>query len=378
MGVCAEGRPLRVIHFVTGGFSGATQVAVELVRAAVNDPGMEALLVLRRKRQADPARVEALRQEGLAVEVVQGWSHIATVLDLVRVCRRFKPDVLVAHGFSEHLWGRYAGLWAKVPALVHVEHNSRERYSWWRLAQAKWLAQRTAAIIGCSEGVKERLLELGFPADRTMAIPNGIKLAPFVAADATPYADRTPGIVMSARFARQKDHGTLIRAVALLRDRGLTPPVMLAGVGKRRYRERVERLVRELALSQQVQFLGHCPTVPALLMSHQVFVLSTHYEGMPLAMVEAMAAGCAVVGSAVVGVKELLRDGVDGRLVAHADAAALAQALEELLRDPLRASALAQQARERALRDFGVAVMAERYSNCLLSITKHMAGRPVA
>lgn len=154
VGVSAGGRPLRVIHFVTGGFSGATQVAVELVRAAVTDPGMEALLVLRRKRQADPARVEALRQEGLAVEVVQGWSHIATVLDLVRVCRRFKPDVLVAHGFSEHLWGRYAGLWAKVPALVHVEHNSRERYSWWRLAQAKWLAQRTAAIIGCSEGVK--------------------------------------------------------------------------------------------------------------------------------------------------------------------------------------------------------------------------------
>lgn len=371
-------RPLRVIHFVTGGFSGATQVAVELVRAAATDPGMEALLVLRRKRQADPARIEALRQEGLAVVVVQGWSHISTVLDVVRVCHKFKPDVLVAHGFSEHLWGRYAGLLAKVPALVHVEHNSRERYSWWRLAQAKWLAQRTAAIIACSEGVKEHLLALGFPPDRTMAIPNGVKLDPFVTADVAPYADRTPGIVMSARFARQKDHETLIRAVALLRDRGLTPPVMLAGVGKRRYRERTEQLVRELALTQQVHFLGHCPTVPALLMAHQIFVLSTHYEGMPLAMVEAMAAGCAVVGSAVVGVKELLRDGVDGKLVAPADAAALANALEELLRDPERASALAHQARERALRDFGVAVMAERYGHCLRSITKQMAAPPVA
>ena len=60
------------------------------------------------------------------------------------------------------------------------------------------------------------------------------------------------------------------------------------------------------------------------------------------------------------------------------DAAALAHALEELLRDPSRASALAQQARGRALRDFGVAVMAERYGNCLRSITKHMAERPVA
>lgn len=369
-------RPLRVIHFVTGGFSGATQVAVELVRAGAADPSVEALLVLRHKRQTDPARVEALRREGVAVEVVQGWSHMATVLDLMRVCRAFQPDALVAHGFSEHLWGRYAGLLAQVPTLVHVEHNSRERYSWWRLAQAKWLAKRTAAIIGCSEGVKQRLLDLGFPADRTMAISNGIKLDPFVGAETKRHADRTPGIVMSARFARQKDHETLIRAVALLRDRGLTPPLMLAGDGKRRYMGRAERLVRELGLDNQVHFLGQCPTVPALLLSHQVFVLSTHYEGMPLAMLEAMAAGCAVVGSAVVGVKELLCDGVDGKLVAPADAEALANALEELLRDPVKASAMAHQARKRALRDFGVGVMAEQYGNCLRSISGQV-GAPI-
>lgn len=361
-------RPLRVLHFVTGGFSGATQVAVDLVRAAKSDPEIEAMLVLRRKRQADPARIQALCDEGLAVEVVQGWSHFATVLNLVRVCRAFKPDVLVAHGFSEHLWGRYAGLLAKVPTLVHVEHNSRERYSWWRLAQARWLGQRTALIVGCSEGVKERLLNLGFAPERTVAIPNGVKLTPFEdASRVQPFAQRIPGIVMSARFARQKDHETLIRAVALLRERGLAPPVMLAGAGKKRYRDRAERLCRELGLQGQVQFLGHCPTVPALLMGHQLFVLSTHYEGMPLALVEAMAAGCAVVGTAVVGVQEMLHDGVDGKLVPHANPKALADVIETLLRQTEQAAKMAANARERALREFSVSQMAANYSSHLRS-----------
>ena len=130
--------PVRVLHFVTGGFSGgATQVAVQLVNAAREGDAIEPLLVLRRKRHADPSRIVELRKAGVPLELVAGWSHAATISALVSVCKRFKPDVLVAHGFSEHLWGRYAGLLAKVPHLVHVEHNTRERYTAWRRAQAR-------------------------------------------------------------------------------------------------------------------------------------------------------------------------------------------------------------------------------------------------
>ena len=111
-------RPVRVLHFVTGGFSGgATQVAVQLVNAARESTAIEPLLVLRRQRHADPARIEELHRNGVPLELVAGWSHAATIAALVGVCKRFKPDVLVAHGFSEHLWGRYAGLLAKVCLL---------------------------------------------------------------------------------------------------------------------------------------------------------------------------------------------------------------------------------------------------------------------
>src|SRR5438045_614609 len=103
-------RPVRVIHFVTGGFSGgATQVAIALVNAQREGASIEPLLVLRRKRRTDPARIEELRAGGVPLHVVPGWSHVATVAALVALCRRWRPDVLVAHGFSEHLWGRYAG-----------------------------------------------------------------------------------------------------------------------------------------------------------------------------------------------------------------------------------------------------------------------------
>ncbi|MCR6663218.1 MAG: glycosyltransferase [Luteimonas sp.] len=361
--------PVRVLHFVTGGFSGgATQVALQLVNAARDSANIDPLLVLRRKRRGDPARIAELQRDGVPLQVVPGWSHLASILALVRVCREFKPDVLVAHGFSEHLWGRYAGLLAKVPHLVHVEHNTRERYTRWRLAQTRWLARRTVRIVGCSEGVREALLGMGMPPDRTIAIPNGIRLEAFAGADAHPVPSRTPGIVMVSRFSKQKDHATLLRAVALLGERGLRPPVLLAGGGKALHRRPLEKLADQLDLRDQVQFLGVIRNVPEVLMTHRIAVLSTHYEGMPLALIEGMAAGCAVVGSAVPGVREVISQGEDGLLVPESDASALADALETLLRDDAVATRLGAAARQVALERHGRDLMNARYEALFLSL----------
>ena len=362
---------VRVLHFVTGGFSGgATQVAIQLVNAARESAAIEPLLVLRRKRRTPPARIAELEQAGVPLRVVAGWSHAATIAALVKVCREFRPDVLVAHGFSEHLWGRYAGLLAKVPHLVHVEHNTRERYTRWRLAQTRWLAKRTDRIVGCSEGVRRVLLEMGMPPARPIAIPNGVRLQPFADAEAQPFAQRIPGIVMVARFSRQKDHATLLRAVALLRERGLAPPLLFAGGGKDLHRRPLEKLADELGIAAQVQFLGVVRDVPQRLMAHQLCVLSTHYEGMPLALLEGMAAGCAVVGSAVPGVREVLDDGVDGLLVAEADAPALADALERVLRDPPFGARLAAAARRAAAEKYSRERMNRRYEELFLSLAR--------
>ena len=306
------------------------------------------------------ARVEKLRETGLAVEVVPGWSHAATLWALFKLCRAFKPALMVAHGFPEHLLGRWAALWAGVPHRIHIEHNSRERYTRWRLWQARWLAKRTDAIVGVSAGVEQSLLRLGMPPAITTSVPNGIDVSRFTAVPA--FAAREPGLVMSARFARQKDHPTLIRALALLRDEhDLRPTLYLAGSGKANYQRDAEGLAQRLKLAEQVRFLGYEPQMAELLKRQQIFVLSTRWEGMPLALVEAMAAGCACVATLVPGVEGVLEHERTGLLVPPEDPPALAKALQRLLTDPAKAEQLADAAREQALSAHGLPLMRQRY-----------------
>lgn len=364
---------IRVLHFVTGGFSGgATQVAISLVRAALDSEHISPMLVLRKKRRGDPARIRELQEQGLPLAVVPGWSKIATILALVKLCKEQQPDVLVAHGFSEHLWGRYAGLLAKVPVLVHVEHNTKERYNRWRLAQSRWLSQHTAAIVGCSEGVKAVLLAQGMPAERCYAISNGINTAPFEMA-VPPLIERNPDIVMVSRYSKQKDHATLFQALALLKPQGVMPKLLLAGGGKSLHRKPLEKLAATLGIAEQVQFLGVVRNVPELLQQNQLAVLSSHYEGMPLALLEGMAAGCIAIGSAVPGIQEVLRDGEDGFLVTENDASVLAERINYCLQHTSELQLVADAGRSRALTEFSRERMNQQYEALFVHLARQVS-----
>lgn len=363
----------RVVHFVTGGFSGATQVAVDLCLSALQGGPFESILVLRLKRHTPMARVDALRLQGLRVHLVSGWSHLVTIAELATLLRELGPVALLAHGFPEHLLGRHAGVRAGVPVLIQVEHNSRERYTPWSRWQSRRLARRSAALVGVSEGVRQSLLAQGLPPGKTVAIPNGIDLSRFAA----PGGEREAGLVMSARFARQKDHATLIDALAVLAaQHGLKPRLQLAGTGP--LMARMQARVATLGLGGQVSFLGHHGDMPALLKSQALFVLATHFEGMPLALVEAMAAGCACIASDVIGVRGVIDHERTGLLVPEGDAPALAEAIARLLRDPALAARLGAAARERAFAEHGQALMRERYDALLATALRAVREQPPA
>ena len=356
---------MRILQFVTGGFSGATQVAVDLSLAALRTPGYEVLLVLRRKPSTDEAKITALRQQGLDVRVVSNWMHVITVWQLRKIIRSFKPDAVFAHGFSDHIWGRRAAVTEGVKRIFHVEHNTRERYTARRLAQAQALMPYTEACIGVSEGVRTSLIERGFDPAKCIAIPNGIDLARFPESILKPWSEREPAIIMASRFARQKDHETLIRAMALLKQQGLTPKLYLAGGGKKRLEQKARALVQQLDLQDSVEFLGNVSDLPQRLGSVQIFVLSTHWEGMPLALVEGMAAGCACVVSDVIGAREVFEPDVTGVRVPESDAMSLVEKLRQLLEEPVLASTMAMAARDFALSNYGRQHMWERYQKLL-------------
>lgn len=359
---------MKILHFVTGGFSGATQVAIDLCEASPDKAAFSVKLVLRKKRNTSSERLAWLSSKGIDVEVVPGWSHLATVFHLRKICKEWHPDVLVAHGFSEHIWGRIAGLWSGVPHMVHVEHNSRERYTTWRLFLSKWLARHTTFIVGVSEGVRTRLLELGFPPDKCISIPNGIQWSNFQSLQLSSWDSRQKAVVMVARFARQKDPLTLISAIAQLSQQGHRVPLSFAGSGKKSVITRCQTASMQNELAGQIKFLGQIQQLPHLLAQHQIFVLSTHYEGMPLALIEAMACGCACIGTDVIGVREVIEHGKTGLLVPEGDAKALADAILIFLSQPKLAQEMGEAARQSVQDKFTADRMHARYMSLFNSM----------
>ena len=339
---------LRVLHFVTGGFSGATKVAIDLVEAHNQIESTENLLVLRRKKTTVPEKLAELEDKDIDCKVVTGTTHLATVHELKKLCEQWRPDILVAHGFPEHLLGRQAGLLAQVPCLVQVEHNSKERYTPWKLYQTRKLSKSTARIVAVSEGVAQVLSEQGLKAP-IQAIPNGIDTTRFGGVNLAPVNERSHDLIMVGRYAKSKDHVTLIEALKQLKQKGINPTLTLVGSGRKRYQKEVHDLVARYELHEQVTFIEYSSEVEKLLLQHKVFVMSSRFEGLNLAVLEAMASGCIVVGSTAMGVKELIDDKKDGFLFPVGAATELAGIIETVLSNPSNYQALATAAREKVL-----------------------------
>jgi len=247
--------PPRVIHFVTGGGSGATKVALELACGHLRTGRYEPLLVLRRKRVPLPAPMQAqIAATGLRTAWVDQWPKRSTLRQLAALIAEFRPQVFAAHGNSEHIWGRRAAFAAAVPVVVHIEQNC-ERYPFWRRWAAQRLAARTTITVCVSHGVAAHIRPLGLAGPRVEIIHNGVEASRY-SVGAPPFAGRSQDIIMVARFARQKDQPTMIRAAQRLVNKGWTGRLLLGGDGRATHRRACERLVRSLGLTGRVEFLG--------------------------------------------------------------------------------------------------------------------------
>lgn len=351
---------MKVLHFVTGGFSGATRVAIDLIDAHNKLAGIDSLLVLRQKKTTVPEKLMELDKKNIDYRVITGVAHIATIYELKKLCEKWQPDILVAHGFPEHLLGRRAGLLAEVPCLVQVEHNSKERYTPWKLYQTRKLSKSTARIVAVSEGVAQVLSDQRLKAP-IQAIPNGIDTARFGGMNLAPVNERSHDLIMVGRYAKSKDHVTLIEALNQLKRKGINPTLTLVGSGRKRYQKEVHDLVNRYELHKQVTFIEYSSEIEKLLVQHKVFVMSSRFEGLNLAVLEAMASACVVIGSRAVGVEELIEDKKDGFLFQIGDANALADIIEFVLSNPAFYQSLAVAAREKVLDQYDKKQVTQAY-----------------
>jgi glycosyltransferase involved in cell wall biosynthesis len=191
---------------------------------------------------------------------------------------------------------------------------------------------------------------------RITTVYNGIPDTAFEPAQAAALVADGPVILCVANLIRYKGHRYLLEACALLRDRGLTCTLVLVGDGP----ERAELERRAAGLSIDARFLGHRRDIAQLLARADVCVLPSLTEGLSNAVMEAMAAGKAIVATNVGGTGELLRDG-RGILVPPADAGALARAISRVLQDAELSASLRAHSREWAHSHLRADAMVQRH-----------------
>jgi glycosyltransferase involved in cell wall biosynthesis len=321
-----------------------------LTRAAAL--GVETLPLDGRGRRTDPE-----------IERLRGWLRASHV------------DVFHVHagiGWEGHT-GTYAAREAGVPVVVRTEHlpdiirKPEARASHQRLISA------VDRLICVSMGAARSMRRVGVPSAKIAVVRNGVPSAPehpepilMLTELRLPVGARL--VLTVARFVEQKGHRFLLEAMPTILAACPTAQFLWVGVGP--LKEVLQHEVRQRGLESAVRFLGQRDDVPALLVASDLVVLPSLYEGLPLIILEAMAAGRPVVATWTSGTDEAVLDGETGRLVPPGDPQALAAGVVEVLSSPELASRWGAAGRERWRREFTAERMVRQtaaiYENLLL------------
>lgn len=314
---------------------------------------------------------------------------------LVRLCRLIREreiDIVHTHGFPDRIFAQPAALLCRVP-VVHTIHGTddysqdpRRRATLWgraRITTRHWLRRQLERLavkrfIAVSQAVYDLYGSVvPDPERRLRLLVNGIPAGDFdrpqdraaaaVLRREMGLEDSFPILINVARMSiATKDHLTLLRATALVRERH--PKTTLLIVGDGRDRPIVEEEIARTGLSQAVRLLGERRDVAALLALSDVFVLPSRIEGISRAALEAMAAGKPVVASRIDAFTELVEDGETGYLAEPGDAQAFAVAISKIAEDRALAHAMGTRGRRIALERYDVSRVARGWEEIYAEI----------
>jgi glycosyltransferase involved in cell wall biosynthesis len=326
----------------------------------------------------DGPYVQVLEKAGIPVGVIpmpRGFHVVQVVKSFIavhRYLRREKIDLVHTHFSVPGFIGRLAAMLAGVPAIVHTIHGypyhakSSRMQRWFYILLERSVGGIAHIVLSQNHGDMEDAIRYSIvPRDRLRFIGNGIRLERFRPPRRRPVAE-TATIVCVARMEMVKNHRMIFAALRALADRGVACRLQLVGGGE--LRPEYEALCSELGIRDRVEFLGYRDDIPQVLASADVAVLTSIKEGVPRAIMEAMAMELPVVATRIPGNVDAVRDGETGYLVEVDDVTALTDRLERLIQDPALRARLGARGREVVIRDFDE----ERISEALAHIYRSL------
>jgi len=350
---------MKIVQVIPSFCFGGAEIMCENLIYALRALGHEVLAVslynehtpISRRMEAAGVRIEYLDKKlGLDLSMVG---------KLTKILKRERPRVVHTH-LDVIKYAAAAAKLAGVQTCVHTVHSVAHKEAEGRVQK---IINNTYYTLGWSKPValspevRDTIASFyNMDRERIPVIFNGVDLSRCI-----PKEDYTAGETVSilhvGRFDVPKNHAGLLRAFRKLVDRGLSCHLHLVGDGD--LRPGMEALAEELELTKHVTFHGMQSNVYPYLQKADVFVLPSLYEGMPMTIIEAMGTGLPIAATQVGGIPDLLRSGESGLLV-PCEEAAVADALETLVKDAALRERLGRKAKQDSLR-FSAQTMAEQY-----------------
>ncbi len=295
---------------------------------------------------------------------------VRTLAALVLVLRRQRPDVVHAYLPAAYVLGGLVAWMLRVPIIIA---SRRGLTSFVTRGSGLWLAQLANRVIDVqicnSKAVRDwATAKEGLSVARARIIPNGIDVPPLQPAPGLPgtWQSTSAKALMVANLIRYKGHRELLKSVAVVCDR--YPSFRLVLIGDGPERTALVDLAQELAITDNVILAGKVRDASELMRGFDFTVLGSSEEGFPNALMESMARAVPVVATAVGGVPELVRDGIDGLLVPYGDTAAMATAILWMIEHPEERRAMGASGRARIAGEFST----ERMVSATQSVYEEM------
>ena len=360
---------MEIVHVVENLDRGGLERTVVDLIASQRDAGHECRVIclfklglLARELLASGVRVDACgKRPGLDLRALRR----------ARALIRQSPDAVIhTHNAMAHYYAVLASLGLPVKCRINTRHGMGGRT---RSGRQEWLYRQslrgTDYAVAVCEAARQRFAADGMrPRRALLSVPNGIRPERFRPADdvarqslvaelGLPTGSRIIGTV--GRLQPVKDHALLLRAFAKVRVQ--VPEAALVIVGDGPLRAALEAQAEQAGLSDALRFMGDRHDVPRLLTGMEVFALTSTSEGYSVALLEACASSLPIVATDVGGNREIVRHGINGRLVPSGDTAAIATALIALLRGGEQAAAMGRAGYAWAQAEASFRTMAERY-----------------
>jgi len=291
----------------------------------------------------------------------------ACVRGLVRLFREHDINAVHSHEFTMAVYGAAASRLMRLPHVITMHGGFRACTALRRRLALRWAMRNSSHTVMVSRATQRQFAtDLGLHERRFTVVPNGVPSIPGTADHVRAEFGIRPGervLLAVGTLERHKGHRVLLEALSHLeREKDKVPwRLIIAGGRGGDQHDALIEFAEETGLNDRVHVVTNRNDIPDLLALADIFVMPSLFEGLPMALLEAMIAGKAIVASATSGIPEAIESGREGLLVTPGDVAALARALQSLLTDEARRNALGDAAGQRARGEFTVQVMADRY-----------------